>query len=85
MDFRISFRRNAPNPLGILRSKSHLKIFLKLFYNQIFVVKLHFMFILTATGEPPLCMSCTIPIAIRYALNSARADAGNKDPWYQLG
>ncbi|CAL1679573.1 unnamed protein product [Lasius platythorax] len=37
-----------------------------------------------ATGEPPLCMSCVIPIAIRKALNSARADAGNTDVWYQL-
>jgi len=46
-------------------------------------------------------MSCVIPIAIRYALNSARAEVktkesksckisikgnkGNKDEWYQLG
>lgn len=37
-----------------------------------------------ATGEPPLAMACVIPIAIRKALNSARADAGNKDDWYQL-
>ncbi|XP_014217161.1 xanthine dehydrogenase-like [Copidosoma floridanum] len=58
VDFRVSFRRNASNPLGILRSK--------------------------ATGEPPLCMSCSIPIAIRHALNSARADAGNTDLWYQM-
>ncbi|KAL0109815.1 hypothetical protein PUN28_013466 [Cardiocondyla obscurior] len=57
-DFRVSFRRNAPNPVGVLRSK--------------------------ATGEPPLCMSCVIPIAIRNALNSARAEVGNKDVWYQL-
>ncbi|XP_039304251.1 xanthine dehydrogenase isoform X1 [Solenopsis invicta] len=57
-DFRVSFRRNAPNPLGVLRSKT--------------------------TGEPPICMSCVIPIAIRNALNSARAEAGNTDEWYQL-
>lgn len=38
-----------------------------------------------ATGEPPLCMSCCIPLAIRNALDSARADAGNSDPWYRLG
>ncbi|KAJ8687934.1 hypothetical protein QAD02_023729 [Eretmocerus hayati] len=37
-----------------------------------------------AVAEPPLCMACSIPIAIRHALNSARADAGNKDLWYQL-
>ncbi|KAJ8686880.1 hypothetical protein QAD02_022674 [Eretmocerus hayati] len=58
MDFRVSFRRNSSNPLGVLRSKS--------------------------TGEPPLCMSCSIPIAIRDALNSARAESGNHDLWYQL-
>ncbi|XP_011061244.1 PREDICTED: xanthine dehydrogenase/oxidase-like isoform X2 [Acromyrmex echinatior] len=57
-DFRVSFRRNAPNPFGVLRSK--------------------------ATGEPPLCMAFVIPIAIRNALNSARAEVGNKDVWYQL-
>lgn len=38
-----------------------------------------------ATGEPPLCMSCVVPIAIRNALNSARKDAGDNNPWYQLG
>ncbi|XP_011498418.1 PREDICTED: xanthine dehydrogenase/oxidase-like [Ceratosolen solmsi marchali] len=38
-----------------------------------------------AIGEPPLCLSCSVPIAIRHALDSARADAGNKDVWYQLG
>ncbi|XP_036145980.1 xanthine dehydrogenase isoform X2 [Monomorium pharaonis] len=37
-----------------------------------------------ATGEPSLCMSCVIPIAIRNALNSARAEAGNTDEWYRL-
>ncbi|XP_066582260.1 uncharacterized protein [Prorops nasuta] len=58
VDFRVSFRRNAPNPVGVLRSK--------------------------ATGEPPLCMSCVIPFAIRQALNAARVDSGNKDDWYKL-
>ncbi|XP_018394514.1 PREDICTED: xanthine dehydrogenase/oxidase-like [Cyphomyrmex costatus] len=42
------------------------------------------MFGSKATSEPPLCMSCVIPIAIRQALNSARADAGNTDVWYRL-
>ncbi|XP_072742748.1 uncharacterized protein [Anoplolepis gracilipes] len=37
-----------------------------------------------ATGEPPLAMACVIPIAIRKALNSARAEVGNTDDWYQL-
>ncbi|XP_008544021.1 uncharacterized protein LOC103568824 isoform X1 [Microplitis demolitor] len=58
VDFRVSFRRNAPNPLGVLRSK--------------------------AVGEPPLCMSYGIVLAIRDALDSARKDAGNTDVWYPL-
>lgn len=37
-----------------------------------------------ANDELPFCMSYVIPIAIRKALNSARADAGNTE-WYQLG
>ncbi|KAI4474220.1 hypothetical protein M0802_015718, partial [Mischocyttarus mexicanus] len=57
VDFRVSFRRNAPNRFGVLRSK--------------------------ATGEPPICMSCVIPFAIRQALNAARSDAG-KSGWYPL-
>ncbi|XP_018363392.1 PREDICTED: xanthine dehydrogenase/oxidase-like [Trachymyrmex cornetzi] len=42
------------------------------------------MFGSKATGESPLCMSCVIPIVIRKALNSARADAGNTDEWYRM-
>ncbi|KOC64413.1 Aldehyde oxidase 2 [Habropoda laboriosa] len=37
-----------------------------------------------ATGEPPLCMGYVILIAIRNALNSAREDAGDKNPWFKL-
>lgn len=58
VDFRVYFRRNAVNPMSVLRSK--------------------------ATGEPPLCMSCVIPIAIRNALDSARKDARNDTLWYPL-
>ena len=38
-----------------------------------------------ATGEPALCMSYAVPIALRYALDSARKDAGSDDLWYNLG
>ena len=58
IDFRVYFRRNAPNELSVIRSK--------------------------ATGEPPLCMSFVVPLALRHAIDSARRDAGNNDPWYQL-
>ncbi|KAK0168931.1 hypothetical protein PV327_002687 [Microctonus hyperodae] len=58
IDFRVSFLRNAPNPIGVLRSK--------------------------AVGEPPLCMSYGVLIALRDAINSARKDAGNTNKWFQL-
>ncbi|KYN35640.1 Xanthine dehydrogenase, partial [Trachymyrmex septentrionalis] len=35
--------------------------------------------------EAPLCMSFVIPLAIRYALDSARTQAWNTDKWYELG
>ncbi|XP_048511551.1 indole-3-acetaldehyde oxidase-like isoform X3 [Athalia rosae] len=57
-DFRVWFRRNAPNPAGVLSSK--------------------------ATGEPPLCTSYAVLLAIRNALDSARSDAGNTDKWFNL-
>jgi xanthine dehydrogenase molybdopterin-binding subunit B len=39
----------------------------------------------TATGEPPLCMSRSILFALRYALDSARKEAGKPDEWYKIG
>lgn len=39
----------------------------------------------TAIGEPPLCMSCSVLFALRYALDSARKEAGKPDEWYQIG
>lgn len=39
-----------------------------------------------ATAEPPLCMSCSLPLAIRNAVASARADADvHADRWYAIG
>ncbi|PNF35793.1 Xanthine dehydrogenase [Cryptotermes secundus] len=37
-----------------------------------------------ATGEPPLCMSCSVLFALRYALDSAHEEAGKPDEWYQM-
>ena len=49
--------------------------------------KLHCIFVcsdpcilcLSASGEPPLCMSCSLLFAVKRAIESARADAGNTD------
>ncbi|KAG5346431.1 XDH dehydrogenase, partial [Acromyrmex charruanus] len=40
---------------------------------------------LKSIDEAPLCMSYVIPIAFRYALNSARAETRIKEKWYRLG
>nr|CAD7265322.1 unnamed protein product [Timema shepardi] len=37
-----------------------------------------------ATGEPPLCMSCSALFALKNALYSARQDAGAEDKWFQM-
>ncbi|XP_069131943.1 uncharacterized protein [Argopecten irradians] len=50
IDFRVHLLKNAPNPLGILRSK--------------------------ASGEPPLCMSCSALFALKHAAEAAREEIG---------
>jgi xanthine dehydrogenase/oxidase len=55
IDFRIELLKNAPNPVGILRSK--------------------------AVGEPPLCMSSAVLYAVKRAIESARHDNGNDQPF----
>ncbi|XP_055691105.1 uncharacterized protein LOC129794330 [Lutzomyia longipalpis] len=37
------------------------------------------------TGEPPTALAIVVVFAIRYALNSARSDAGNADTWFNMG
>lgn len=43
------------------------------------------MVLLTATGEPAVCLAVAVPLAIRHAVASARADAGTSDLWYPIG
>ncbi|KAJ6644053.1 Xanthine dehydrogenase [Pseudolycoriella hygida] len=37
------------------------------------------------TGEPAVCMSIVVLFALRYALESARKDAGITEKWFKLG
>lgn len=37
-----------------------------------------------ATGEPPLCASIVVLLAVRNAINSARSDAGLPDDWLEV-
>ncbi|GAB0096226.1 xanthine dehydrogenase [Sergentomyia squamirostris] len=38
-----------------------------------------------AVGEPTMALTIVVLFAIRYALNSARSDAGNTEAWYNMG
>ncbi|XP_037034825.1 indole-3-acetaldehyde oxidase-like isoform X2 [Bradysia coprophila] len=38
-----------------------------------------------ATGEPAVCMAIVVLFALRYALDSARSDAGVAEKWFNLG
>ncbi|CAL1541535.1 unnamed protein product [Lymnaea stagnalis] len=57
MNFNFTFLRNAPNPLGVLRSK--------------------------AVGEPPLTMAAAALLAIKHAVEAARAEIG-QDTFFAL-
>uniref|UniRef100_A0A1B0DIN2 Uncharacterized protein n=1 Tax=Phlebotomus papatasi TaxID=29031 RepID=A0A1B0DIN2_PHLPP len=37
-----------------------------------------------AVGDPATCLGAVLPLAVRYALDSARQDAGLDNEWYQL-
>ncbi|KAH9518829.1 hypothetical protein Btru_006359 [Bulinus truncatus] len=57
MKFNFKFLRNAPNPLGVLRSK--------------------------AVGEPPLTMGAAALLAVKHAVEAARAEV-NQDNFFTL-
>lgn len=38
----------------------------------------------SATGEPPLCMSCGVMFALRDAINASRCDAGEPKHWLDI-
>ena len=38
-----------------------------------------FFILFTASGEPPMCMSCSVLFAVKKAIESARTEINNKD------
>lgn len=81
IDWRIQFRKNAPNPVGVLRSKG----LDELIENKSFSF-CKYKYLFSATGEPPLCMSVSVAFAIRNALHEIRAENDpSVDPWFPLG
>lgn len=77
IDFRIKFLHNSSNPFGVLRSKGK--------YCRFFCIFSILDTAFAATGEPALCMSIVVIFALRYALDSAREDAGIANKWFKLG
>lgn len=52
---------------------------------MVYIYYLFFIYYVLATGEPPFCLSFSVLLAIRNAIDAARKDAGNNDAWYRLG
>jgi len=48
------------------------------------ITSILFSFELLATGEPVLCATVCVPLALKQAISAARKDVGNTD-WFQLG
>lgn len=79
IDFRVLFPENNTNPVGVLGSKGKLIRFNSVKIRLIF-------FKIVATGEPPLLLSVSLPLAIRHALSSARTDSDNTaEKWFRFG
>lgn len=54
-------------------------------YAESYLNSISFTHIISAVAEPPLTMSIVVIFALRYALESARRDAGIKyNPWFKL-
>lgn len=64
-----------------VRKVRHVYILYNLYIS---IYNLQFIYNLGA-GEPPICMSVVVLFALRYAINSARKDAGLPVEWVPLG
>ena len=42
-------------------------------------LRYNFLILFTASGEPPMCMSCSVLFAVKKAIESARKEIDNKD------
>lgn len=77
--------KNAPNPFGVLASKGKHQSNFEFHFYTFSTCQYRYPYLLPqATGEPPLCMSCSVLFALRNAITSARKDAGNNE-WFQMG
>lgn len=48
------------------------------------ILAVNFLYIFSACGEPPLCMSCSVLFALKHAVEAARSEMG-KDTYFRLG
>lgn len=77
IDFRVKMPKNNPNPVGVLGSKGKI--------NSKKQISFTIIYINIASGEPPLCLAVSIPLAIRHAVASARRDADpTVNQWYMI-
>ena len=76
IDFRVELLKDAPNPIGVLGSKGVLNhvcwVRMPVFYWWLIIL-------LLAVGEPPIALSSSVLFAVKRAVESARADAGNTE------
>lgn len=80
--FVLNFYKKVPIHLVYYGQKVNL---ISSFFQYCFQKQFLNTFSKKATGEPALCMSYNIIIALRYALDSARKDAGGLEYWFNLG
>ena len=73
IDFRVTLLKNAPNPVNVLGSKG-IVILVILFCSSCVSLSLY-----AGVGEPPLVMSCSALFAAKRAIESSRAEIGNRD------
>ena len=81
----ITLLPNAPNPIGVLRSKgtSHGLTWLAgLGDGRAILILSQLHPLLAASGEPPCCMASSVLFAIKEAVLAARKDASATDPGY---